>query len=112
MADYFGRIDILVNNAGIQHVSPVATFPEDKWDDIIAVCLSSAFHATKAALPHMKVRRRCCGLQCSHLVRRQLAPDAGCNAATCCAASWHLTPATCNAASCHAASWCAPAACC
>lgn len=49
----FGRLDILVNNAGIQFVSPVQDFPEDKWDDIIAVCLSSAFHATKAAVPHM-----------------------------------------------------------
>ncbi|KAF6263895.1 hypothetical protein COO60DRAFT_1282023 [Scenedesmus sp. NREL 46B-D3] len=51
--DKFGRIDILVNNAGIQFVSPVQDFPEDKWDDIIAVCLSSAFHTTKAALPYM-----------------------------------------------------------
>ncbi|EIE26165.1 3-hydroxybutyrate dehydrogenase [Coccomyxa subellipsoidea C-169] len=49
----FGRLDILVNNVGIQYVSPVHTFPEDKWDAIIAVCLSSAFHSTKAALPAM-----------------------------------------------------------
>jgi 3-hydroxybutyrate dehydrogenase len=42
-----------VNNVGIQYVSPVHTFPEDKWDAIIAVCLSSAFHSTKAALPAM-----------------------------------------------------------
>lgn len=49
----FGGIDILINNAGIQFVSPVQDFPEDKWDDIMAVCLSSAFHATKAALPYM-----------------------------------------------------------
>ncbi|KAK9807872.1 hypothetical protein WJX72_011754 [[Myrmecia] bisecta] len=49
----FGRLDILVNNVGIQHVSPVHDFPEDKWDAIIAVCLSSAFHTTKAALPFM-----------------------------------------------------------
>ena len=48
-----GRLDILVNNVGIQYVSPVHTFPEDKWDAIIAVCLSSAFHSTKAALPSM-----------------------------------------------------------
>lgn len=40
-------------SAGIQFVSPVEEFPEDKWDDIIAVCLNSAFHATKAALPYM-----------------------------------------------------------
>eukprot|EP00879_Flechtneria_rotunda_P006824 GHRR01007169.1.p1 GENE.GHRR01007169.1~~GHRR01007169.1.p1 ORF type:complete len:198 (+),score=50.21 GHRR01007169.1:196-789(+) len=49
----FGHIDILVNNAGIQYVSPVQDFPEDKWDDIISVCLSSAFHTTKAAVPFM-----------------------------------------------------------
>lgn len=43
----------LLPGAGIQYVSPVEEFPEDKWDDIIAVCLNSAFHATKAALPYM-----------------------------------------------------------
>ena len=53
----FGAVDILVNNAGIQHVAPIDEFPEDKWDAIIAVNLSSAFHATKAALPGMKKRR-------------------------------------------------------
>lgn len=41
------------SNAGIQFVSPVQDFPEDKWDDIIAVCLNSTFHATKAVVPHM-----------------------------------------------------------
>ena len=50
----FGRVDILVNNAGIQHVAPVDEFPIDKWDAIIAINLSSAFHATRAALPAMK----------------------------------------------------------
>jgi 3-hydroxybutyrate dehydrogenase len=50
----FGKVDILVNNAGIQHVAPIDEFPEDKWDAIIAINLSSAFHATKAAIPHMK----------------------------------------------------------
>jgi len=49
-----GGVDILVNNAGIQHVAPVDEFPEEKWDAIIAINLSSAFHATKHALPHMK----------------------------------------------------------
>jgi 3-hydroxybutyrate dehydrogenase len=46
--------DILINNAGIQHVAPVDEFPEDKWDSIIAIILSSAFHATKGVLPGMK----------------------------------------------------------
>ena len=50
----FGRVDILVNNAGIQHVAPVDEFPLDQWDAIIAINLSSAFHATRAALPAMK----------------------------------------------------------
>jgi 3-hydroxybutyrate dehydrogenase len=49
-----GRVDILVNNAGIQHVAAVDEFPIDKWDAIIAINLSSAFHATRAALPAMK----------------------------------------------------------
>lgn len=51
-----GGCDILVNNAGIQHVAPVDTFPVDKWDAIIAINLSSAFHTTAAALPHMRKR--------------------------------------------------------
>ncbi len=49
----FGTIDILVNNAGIQYTSPVQDFPDDKWDDIIAINLTSAFYTIKAALPHM-----------------------------------------------------------
>ena len=53
----FGAVDILVNNAGIQHVAPIDEFPEDKWDAIIAINLTAAFHATKAALPGMKARR-------------------------------------------------------
>ena len=52
-----GGVDILVNNAGIQHVAPVDEFPDDKWDAIIAINLSSAFHATKHALPLMKKKR-------------------------------------------------------
>jgi 3-hydroxybutyrate dehydrogenase len=52
-----GTCDILVNNAGIQHVAPIEEFPDDKWDAIIAINLSAAFHATKAALPGMKKRR-------------------------------------------------------
>ena len=46
-----GRCDILVNNAGIQHVAPIPDFPAEKWDQIIAINLSSAFHTTAAALP-------------------------------------------------------------
>jgi 3-hydroxybutyrate dehydrogenase len=55
--DKFGAIDILVNNAGVQHVAPVDEFPVDKWDLIIALNLSSAFHTTRLALPAMKKRR-------------------------------------------------------
>jgi 3-hydroxybutyrate dehydrogenase len=51
-----GSIDILVNNAGIQHVAPIDEFPPDKWDAIIAINLSSAFHTTRLALPEMKRR--------------------------------------------------------
>ncbi len=50
----FGAVDILINNAGVQHVAPVDEFPIEKWDMIIAINLSSAFHATRAALPKMK----------------------------------------------------------
>ncbi|MCR0982482.1 3-hydroxybutyrate dehydrogenase [Roseomonas populi] len=51
-----GRVDILVNNAGIQFVSPVEEFPDAKWDAILAINLSSNFHAIKALLPGMKAR--------------------------------------------------------
>jgi 3-hydroxybutyrate dehydrogenase len=51
-----GGLDILVNNAGIQHVAPVEDFPPEKWDAVIAVNLSAAFHAIRAALPQMKAR--------------------------------------------------------
>ncbi len=57
VADKTGGLDIVVNNAGIQHVSPVEDFPEAKWDAIIAINLSSAFHTTKAAMPYMKKQR-------------------------------------------------------
>jgi 3-hydroxybutyrate dehydrogenase len=53
-ADSFGRVDVLVNNAGIQHVASVDEFPPEKWDAIIAINLSSAFHASRLALPAMK----------------------------------------------------------
>jgi len=53
----FGSVDILVNNAGIQFVSPVENFPVEKWDQIIAINLSSAFHAIRAAVPGMKARK-------------------------------------------------------
>jgi 3-hydroxybutyrate dehydrogenase len=51
----FGRLDVLVNNAGIQFVAPVEDFPEERWDAIIAINLSSAFHTTAKAIPLMKV---------------------------------------------------------
>jgi 3-hydroxybutyrate dehydrogenase len=52
----FGPVDILVNNAGIQHVAPVEDFPPEKWDAILAINLSAAFHATRVVLPEMKRR--------------------------------------------------------
>ena len=51
-----GACDILVNNAGIQHVAPIEDFPIDKWDRILAINLSSAFHTTAATLPMMKAK--------------------------------------------------------
>lgn len=52
----FGHVDILVNNAGIQHTAPVEDFPVDKWDSIIAINLSSNFHAIRAVVPQMRRR--------------------------------------------------------
>ena len=52
-----GPVDVLVNNAGIQHVAPVEDFPDEKWNAIIAINLSAAFHATKAAFAGMKARK-------------------------------------------------------
>ncbi len=51
-----GRVDVLVNNAGIQHTSLVEEFPDDRWDAVLAINLSSNFHAIKAAMPQMKAR--------------------------------------------------------
>ncbi|MEJ1129509.1 3-hydroxybutyrate dehydrogenase [Variovorax sp. CCNWLW225] len=53
-ADRFGRVDILVNNAGIQHVAKVEDFPPERWDAIIAINLTSAFHTTRLAIPAMR----------------------------------------------------------
>ena len=53
-AEKFGQVDILVNNAGIQHVARIENFPTEKWDAIMAINLSSAFHATRLALPAMQ----------------------------------------------------------
>lgn len=52
--DAFGAVDIIVNNAGVQHVSPVEDFPVDKWNLIIGLNLSAAFHTTRLAFPQMK----------------------------------------------------------
>ena len=53
----FGQVDVLVNNAGIQHVEPIETFPTTKWDAIIAINLSSAFHGIQAVVTGMKERK-------------------------------------------------------
>ena len=55
--DYFGKVDILVNNAGMQHVDLTEEYPVKKWDDFIALNLTSYFHTTAAALPGMKQRK-------------------------------------------------------
>jgi 3-hydroxybutyrate dehydrogenase len=52
-----GSVDILVNNAGIQHVAPIEEFPIEKWDAVIAINMSSAFHTIRAAVPGMKARK-------------------------------------------------------
>ena len=56
MVERAGVVDILVNNAGIQHVAPVEEFPDERWDAVLAVNLSAAFHGIKAVLPQMKNR--------------------------------------------------------
>ncbi|MES1986194.1 MAG: 3-hydroxybutyrate dehydrogenase [Pseudomonadota bacterium] len=56
-AKAFGGVDILINNAGMQHVAPVETFPVDKWDLIIALNLTAAFHTTRLAVPYMKEKK-------------------------------------------------------
>ena len=56
-ADELGGPDILVNNAGIQHVAPIESFPPEKWDAILAINLSAAFHTTRAVFAGMKARK-------------------------------------------------------
>ena len=58
LADEHGGVDVLVNNAGVQHVAPLEEFPAARWDLIIAVNLSSAFHTTRLALPSMRDKQR------------------------------------------------------
>ena len=53
----FGSVDVLINNAGIQHVAPIEDFPIEKWNAIIAINLSAAFHTIRAAVPGMKARQ-------------------------------------------------------
>jgi 3-hydroxybutyrate dehydrogenase len=53
----FGGVDVLINNAGIQHVSPIEEYPINKWDAIIAINLSSAFHTSRLAIPYMKSKK-------------------------------------------------------
>ncbi|MGQ0657001.1 MAG: 3-hydroxybutyrate dehydrogenase [Chromatiales bacterium] len=53
---HLGSLDVLVNNAGIQHVAPIEEFPDERWDAVLAINLSSAFHTIKAALPGMRQR--------------------------------------------------------
>jgi 3-hydroxybutyrate dehydrogenase len=55
--DAFGRLDVLVNNAGIQHVARTEAFPAERWDAVLAINLSAAFHSAHAALPHMQQQK-------------------------------------------------------
>ena len=57
MMEGAGPVDVLVNNAGMQHVAPVESFPPEKWEAIIALNLSAAFHTARLAVPHMKAQR-------------------------------------------------------
>lgn len=54
--EVFGHVDIIVNNAGVQHVAPIESFPDEKWDAIVAINLSSAYHLIKAVVPGMKAQ--------------------------------------------------------
>ena len=56
-SDLLGPVDVLVNNAGIQHVEAIETFPPEKWDAIVAINLSAAFHTIRAVIPGMKARK-------------------------------------------------------
>ncbi len=58
LAAEFGAVDHVVNNAGIQHVAPIAEFPTERWDAVIATNLNAVFHVTRAAWPHLVARKR------------------------------------------------------
>jgi 3-hydroxybutyrate dehydrogenase len=68
---HFGRVDILINNAGYQHIAPIEEFPDDVWNDMLAVMLTAPFLLTKAVWPHMKAQRwgRIVNLGSIHSVR-------------------------------------------
>jgi 3-hydroxybutyrate dehydrogenase len=69
--DHFGRVDILINNAGYQHIAPIDEFPEEVWNNMLAVMLTAPFLLTKAVWPHMKAQRwgRIINLGSIHSVR-------------------------------------------
>ena len=95
-ANRFGRCDILVNNAGIQHVAPVETFPTERWNAVIAINLSSAFHTSRLALPAMQAANwgRIINIASVHGLTKVTALENATSGVTCNAIcpGWVLTP--------------------